>query len=232
MIFKDRIDAGKQLAKALVQYANQADLVVLALPRGGVPVAYEIAEALNASLDVFVVRKLGVPTHEELAMGAIASRGTLIVNRNVVEAFGIDESRLEQVAQRELMELTRREKAYRGEREPLAVKGKKVILVDDGLATGASMRAAIAALKTLSPASLIVAVPTGPRDVCRKIEGEVDELVCLTQPEPYESVGTWYVDFSQTDDDEVRELLSRAEMRFMRSRHAETEKGTSYEHVF
>lgn len=232
MIFKDRRDAGKQLAKALIHYANQPDVMVLALPRGGVPVAYEIAVALNVSLDVFVVRKLGVPTHEELAMGAIASGGTLIVNRNIVEAFGVGESRLEQVTQRELMELTRREKVYRGEREPLVVEDKNIILVDDGLATGASMRAAIAALKSLRPARLTVAVPTGPQEVCRKIEGEVDEIVCLTQPEPYESVGTWYVDFTQTDDNEVWELLSRVERRFMRSHHAETEEGTSYEHVF
>jgi predicted phosphoribosyltransferase len=231
MIFKDRRDAGKQLAKALIQFAEQPDLMVLALPRGGVPVAYEIAEALNASLDVFVVRKLGVPTHEELAMGAIASGGTLIINRNIVEAFGIDESRLEQVAQRELIELTRREKAYRGEREPLVVKGKRVILVDDGLATGASMRAAIEALKKLRPSWLIVAVPTGPRDVCRQISGEVDEIICMTQPEPYDSVGAWYTDFSQTDDDEVRELLSSADIQFMRSHHPKPEKGTSYEHV-
>ncbi len=232
MIFKDRRDAGKQLAKALIHYANQPDVMVLALPRGGVPVAYEIAVALNVSLDVFVVRKLGVPTHEELAMGAIASGGTLIVNRNIVEAFGVGESRLEQVAQRELMELTRREKVFRGEREPFVVEDKKIILVDDGLATGASMRAAIAALKSLRPARLMVAVPTGPQEVCRKIEGEVDEIVCLTQPEPYESVGTWYVDFTQTDDSEVRELLSRVEMRFMRSHHTGTEEGTSYEHIF
>jgi predicted phosphoribosyltransferase len=148
-----------------------------------------------------------------------------------VEAFGIDESRLEQIARRELIELTRREKAYRGEREPLVVKGKRVILVDDGLATGASMRAAIEALKKLRPAWLIVAVPTGPRDVCRQIGGEVDEIICMTQPEPYDSVGAWYNDFSQTDDDEVRELLSSADIRFMRSHLPKPEKGTSYEHV-
>lgn len=232
MIFRDRRDAGKQLGKALMQFAEQPDLTVLGLPRGGVPVAYEIARTLNASLDVFVVRKLGVPTHEELAMGAIASGGTLIINRNIVDAFGIDESRLKQVVQRELIELTRREKAYRGEREPLVVKGHRVILVDDGLATGASMRAAIAALKKLRPARLIVAVPTGPRDVCRQIGGEVDEIVCMTQPEPYDSVGAWYSDFSQTDDEEVRELLSSAQIQFMRSHQPKPAKGTNYEHVF
>jgi putative phosphoribosyl transferase len=208
--FRDRSEAGRLLAQRLAPYAGRDGVVVLALPRGGVPVAREVAEVLNAPLDVFVVRKLGLPGHDELAVGAIASGGVRVLNEGVVEAAGMTPEAIEQVAARERAEIERRERVYRGGRPPLAPEGKIVILVDDGLATGATMRAAIAAVRERSPARLVVAVPTAAPSTCEELARQVDELVCLRTPEPFYAVGLWYEDFSQTSDDEVRELLERA----------------------
>jgi putative phosphoribosyl transferase len=211
--FHDRAEAGRMLADELSRYAGRDDVIVLALPRGGVPVAYEVARALGAPLDVFVVRKLGVPGHEEHAMGAIASGGVLLLDRDVVRALGISEEALRQVVERELRELERREQAYRAGRPPLDVKGKTVILVDDGLATGASMRAAAIAVRRLEPKAVVVAVPVASRQTCDEFRAEVDDVVCGITPEPFRAVGLWYEDFSQTTDDEVRDLLARASER-------------------
>lgn len=208
-IFRDRRDAGRRLAEALEKYRGE-DVVVLALPRGGVPVGYEIAEALGAPLDVFLVRKLGVPGHEELAMGAIASGGVRIINRDVVEAIGIADWEIDAAAGREGQELERREKAYRGDRPAPDLTGKTAILVDDGLATGASMRAAVKALRNMKPARIVVAVPTAAPETCRAFEAEVDEVICAITPEPFWAVGAWYEDFTQTTDEEVRDLIDRA----------------------
>lgn len=208
--FRDRYDAGRQLAAALGEYAGRADVIVLALPRGGVPVAFEVAAALRVPLDVFLVRKLGLPGHEELAMGAIASGGVVVRNRGVTERLGVPPEVFEAVAARERAELARRERAYRGGHPPLAVAGKVAILVDDGLATGTTMRAAIAALRRLRPATMVVAVPTAAPDTCAALAAEVDELVCPFTPEPFGAVGRWYDDFAQTSDAEVRGLLARA----------------------
>jgi predicted phosphoribosyltransferase len=208
-VFRDRRDAGRRLARELEKYRGD-DVVVLALPRGGVPVGYEIAEALGAPLDVFLVRKLGVPGHEELAMGAIATGGVRIINRDVVETVGIGEGEIEAAAAREERELERREKAYRGDRPAPDVEGKTVILVDDGLATGASMRAAVKALKGVKPGRIVVAVPTAAPETCAAFRGEVDEIICAITPEPFWAVGAWYEDFTQTTDDEVRDLIGRA----------------------
>ena len=209
-IFKDRRDAGRKLAQYLTQYANRPDVVVLALPRGGVPVAFEVARALNAPLDIFLVRKLGLPGHEELAMGAIASGGLRVLNEDIVGALNIPDAVVEAVARRERAELERRERAYRGDRPPLDVRGKTVILVDDGLATGSSMRAAVAGLRARQPAQIVVAVPTAAPETCDAFENEVDDVVCAVTPQPFFSVGTWYEDFSQTSDEEVRRLLEEA----------------------
>jgi len=187
------------------------DLIVLALPRGGVPVAYEVARALGAPLDVFVVRKLGVPGHEEYAMGAIATGGVRVLNEELVRTLGMPERVLDAVAAREQQELARRERLYRGQRQPPEVRGRTVILVDDGLATGATMQAAVKALRRLQPARIVVAVPTASPDTCEQLRTEADEVICATTPEPFHAVGLWYQDFSQTTDDEVRELLARAE---------------------
>jgi predicted phosphoribosyltransferase len=194
----------------LQKYADHPDVLVLALPRGGVPVAFEVAEALRAPLDVFVVRKLGVPGHEELAMGAIATGGVLVVNDAVVGPLGIDTDVISAVATREHRELERRERAYRGDRPIPEVRGRKVILVDDGLATGSTMRAAVAALRKQRPARIIVAVPVAARDTCEQFKAEVDETICLATPGLFDGVGRWYDDFSQTTDEEVRELLAEA----------------------
>jgi predicted phosphoribosyltransferase len=207
--FRDRADAGRRLAARLEAYANRPDLLVLALPRGGVPVAFEVAQALNAPLDVFLVRKLGLPEHEELAMGAIASGGVIVRNREVIQQLGIPNRVIDAVAAEELQELARRERAYRADRPPPDVRGKTVILVDDGLATGASMRAAARALRALEPARIVVAVPTAAPETCAAFGAEVDEVVCAITPDPFVAVGLWYEDFSQTSDDEVRELLAR-----------------------
>jgi predicted phosphoribosyltransferase len=210
MLFNDRSDAGRQLAERLGPYAGRSDVIVLALPRGGAPVGFEVARALGAPFDVFLVRKLGVPGREELAMGAIASDGVRVINEDVVSELGIPSRWLDTVADRELAELRRREEAYRDGRPAPDVRGKVAILVDDGLATGASMRAAVAALRKMTPASVVVAVPVGAAQTCRELEQMADEVVCVEQPDPFYAVGTWYRDFGQTTDDEVRELLNRA----------------------
>jgi predicted phosphoribosyltransferase len=198
------------LAKRLAHYAERADVVVLALPRGGVPVGYEVAIALHAPLDVMLVRKLGVPGHEELAMGAIASGGVRVLNADVIRALYIPQAVIEDVAEEELRELARREQAYRGDRPAPELAGKTVILVDDGLATGASMAAAIAAVRSQAPARVVMAVPTAAPDICAGFRATVDEVICLETPEPFWGVGMWYADFSPTRDAEVRDLLARA----------------------
>lgn len=210
MLFSDRTDAGKQLALRLKEYADRPDVLVLALPRGGVPVAYEVAKALSAQLDLFLVRKLGVPGHEELAMGAIATGGIRVMNEDVVQYLRIPGEVIDSVAAQEQKELERRELLYRGDRPAADVRGKTVILVDDGLATGSTMRAAAAALRQQEPAKTIVAVPVAALQTCDEFRSEVDEVVCAITPEPFHAVGLWYEDFSQTTDEEVRLLLERA----------------------
>jgi putative phosphoribosyl transferase len=207
--FEDRRDAGRRLAALLVKYVGVSDLLVLALPRGGVPVAYEVAEALAAPLDVFLVRKLGVPDHEELAMGAIASGGIRVLNEDVIRALRLDEQAIDAVTAREWRTLRAREISYRGERSRPRVQGCTVILVDDGLATGASMRAAVQALNEEQPKRLVVAVPVAPPDTCEAIRAEVDEIVCALTPPAFYGVARWYEDFLQTTDEEVHELLGR-----------------------
>jgi predicted phosphoribosyltransferase len=207
--FEDRRDAGRRLAAKLVKYADAPDLMVLALPRGGVPVAYEVAEALGAPLDVFLVRKLGVPDHEELAMGAIASGGIRVLNEDVIRALRLDEAAIDAVTAREWRILRARELSYRGERSRPKVQSCTVILVDDGLATGASMRAAVQALNEEHPKRLVVAVPVAPPETCEAIRAEVDEIVCALTPSPFYGVARWYEDFLQTSDEEVHELLGR-----------------------
>jgi predicted phosphoribosyltransferase len=211
--FKDRREAGRVLASLLERYAGREDVLVLALPRGGVPVAYEVAEALRAPLDIFLVRKLGVPGHEELAMGAIASGGVRVLVPSVVESLGIPASEIEATAVREQRELERREREYRGGQPPPDVRGRIVILIDDGLATGATMRAAAAALREQGPSRIVVAAPVAAEEACEMFRGEVDEVVCARTPEPFYGVGLWYEDFSQTSDEEVHELLERARKR-------------------
>ena len=208
--FRDRTEAGRVLAAKLEKYAGRPDVLVLALPRGGVPVGFEVAAALDAPLDVFLVRKLGVPGHQELAMGAIATGGVRVLNDEVVQGLGIPADAIYQVATREQEELERRERAYRGDRPPPDVRGRIAILVDDGLATGSTMRAAVAALRQQQPARIIVAVPTAAPQTCEEFRHEVDEIVCATTPEPFWAVGLWYQDFSETTDDQVRDLLARA----------------------
>jgi putative phosphoribosyl transferase len=219
--FRDRFEAGRYLAFALKHYAGRPNLLVLALPRGGVPVAYEVARALNAPLDVMLVRKLGVPGHEELAMGAIASGGIRVISDDVVRALGLPDRAIATVAAQEEHELRRREHLYRGDRPPPDVRGKTVILVDDGLATGSTMRAAIAALKAQGPERLVVAVPVAAPETCEVIQREVDEVVCALAPEPFLAVGQWYQDFSQISDEEVRQLLRRANESQMSTRQAQ-----------
>jgi putative phosphoribosyl transferase len=215
--FRDRADAGRLLAERLSHYAGRDDVLVLGLPRGGVPVAAEVARALGAPLDVFLVRKLGLPGQEELAMGANASGGARVLNEELVETLGIPEALIDAVAAREEEELLRRERLYRGERPPPEVEGKTVILVDDGLATGSSMRAAVAALRRLRPARIVVAVPTAPVSTCEELRPEVDELLCARTPQPFYAVGIWYENFDQTTDEEVRGLLEEAAAREGRS---------------
>jgi putative phosphoribosyl transferase len=210
MLFRDRFEAGRVLASKLSEFSGKNDVVVLALPRGGVPVGYEVAQALHAPLDVFVVRKLGTPGQEELAMGALASGGTTVLNREVIQALGISQSTIDAVAARENPELERREREYRDGRRALQVEGRTVILVDDGLATGSSMRVAIKALRKESAAQVVVAVPVASPSACLEFEAEVDKIVCAATPEPFWAVGQWYRNFSQTTDEEVRELLARA----------------------
>src|SRR5690242_7140667 len=209
MLFHARADAGRELAAKLRRYAGRDDVVVLGLPRGGVPVAYEVARALGAPLDVFLVRKLGVPGYEELAMGAVATGGVRVLNDQIVQRLGIPQYIIDAVPAREQQELARRERLYRGGRPPPDVRGKTVILVDDGLATGATMRAAVMALRQLQPAGIVVAIPTASPETCEELKAEVDDIVCAITPEPFFAVGHWYEDFSQTTDEEVRDLLTR-----------------------
>src|ERR1700730_6148003 len=208
-LFPDRREAGRLLAQKLAPYVNRPDVLVLALPRGGVPVAYEVARALGAPLDVFVVRKLGVPGYEELAMGAIATGDVRVLNDQLVERLGIPEDMIDAVAARERQELARRERLYRGDRPPPDVRGRTVILVDDGLATGATMHAAVQALRKQNPARIVVAVPTASPETCEETKAEADDVICAVTPEPFHAVGRWYQDFSQTTDEEVGALLAR-----------------------
>ena len=209
--FRDRFEAGEELARILKKRADEfRDALVLALPRGGLPVAYPVAQALGVPLDVFIVRKLGVPGHEELAMGAIASGGVRVLNEDVVRALRIPEEVIDTVARKEQQELERRERAFRGDRPAPDVRGRAVILVDDGLATGSTMRAAVAALRQQRPARIIVAVPVGAPETCAEFQAEADEAICARTPEPFYAVGLWYGDFSQTTDAEVHTLLERA----------------------
>lgn len=208
--FRDRHEAGRILAAMLKQYEGRDDVLVLALPRGGVPVACEVAGALGAPLDVFLVRKLGLPGHDELAMGAIATGGERVLNEQVVQELQIPGRIIDAVAERERQELERRERLYRGDRPPPDVRGRTVILVDDGLATGSTMRVAVRALRRQGPARIVVAAPVAASQTSNEFRAEADEVVCAVTPEPFYAVGLWYADFSPTSDDEVRDLLARA----------------------
>lgn len=210
-MYQDRFEAGQRLATKLMAYAHRQDVLVLGLPRGGVPVAYEVAKALHAPLDVFIVRKLGVPGREELAMGAIATGGIRVINESVVRMLHIPEHIIDAVAAREQQELERREHLYRDDRPSPDVDACTVILIDDGLATGSTMRAAIAALRLQHPARIVVAVPVAALPTCQELGTEVDEIVCVQTPEPFYGVGLWYENFSQTTDEEVHDLLAQAE---------------------
>jgi putative phosphoribosyl transferase len=205
--FADRAEAGRALATELRKYAGRDDVIVLALPRGGVPIGSEVAVALGAPLDILVGRKLGTPGHKELAMGAIASGGVRVLNDEVVKWCGLTPDAIDGVTAEEQRELARRETVYRDGREALSVTGRIVILVDDGLATGSTMRAAVQAVKLLRPSKVVVAVPVGARETCRELQGVADEVVCARTPEPFSAVGLWYRNFDQTTDEEVRALL-------------------------
>ena len=212
--FVDRTEAGRELATVLApRYAGRADVVVLGLPRGGVPVAYELAIALEAPLDVFVVRKLGLPGHEEFGIGAVATGGVRVVDESVLRAYGVDAETLEAITQRERLELNRRERLYRDDRPPAPLPGRTLILVDDGLATGSTMRAAVAALRAEGPRAIVIAVPVGAGETCETMALLVDDIVCLEMPEPFYAVGLWYENFDQTGDQEVHDLLERAAAR-------------------
>lgn len=206
--FHNRREAGRELAQTLGEYAGRDDVVVLALPRGGVPVGYEVARELRAPLEVFVVRKLGIPWHEELAMGAIASGGVRFLDEALIRTAGVSETDIERVTSNEMEELGRRERLYRGDRPFPSLKGKTAILVDDGLATGSTMRAAVTALRLENPLKVVVAVPVAARETCDAFKGIADDIVCAMTPEPFTAVGMWYDDFSQTSDREVHELLA------------------------
>jgi putative phosphoribosyl transferase len=209
-LFTDRFAAGRKLGQRLQEYAARAELLVLGLPRGGIPVAYEVAKALHAPLDCLVIRKLGVPGQEELAMGAIASGPVRVLNRAVMDALGIPQAAVEEVALREETELRRREREYRGDRPPPQVQGRCVIIVDDGLATGSTMQAAVTAVRQQRPAEVVVAVPVAPAEVCGEFRFLADHIVCVETPEPFYAVGLWYAHFEPTSDAEVRQLLARA----------------------
>ena len=210
MTFEDRTDAGRIVAQALGAYADRDDVLVLGMPRGGVPVAFEVAQALHAPLDIFICRKLGVPLQEELAFGAIAPGGVRVLDQQIVEAAGLNKREIDEITAREQKELERREQLYRAGRPPLDVAGKIVILVDDGIATGASMFASVRALRQLQPARIVVAVPVAPQSTCRKLRQEVDELVCTHSPASFYAIGQFYLDFSQLTDKQVVEFLQRA----------------------
>jgi len=216
-LFRDRADAGRRLAAKLTAYAGRHDVLVLALPRGGVPVAAEVARELGVPLDVYLVRKLGVPGHEELALGAIASGGTIVLNDDIVRGLAIPATVIDTLVRQERHELERRERDYRGDRPIPDVTGRVVILVDDGLATGATMRAAVEALRARHPVRLVVAVPVGAPETCSALELLADEVTCAVTPEPFYAVGLWYADFDQTTDAEVRALLERAAVRTSRA---------------
>jgi putative phosphoribosyl transferase len=228
MLFRDRTDAGQRLGTYLKEFVHE-NAVVLALPRGGVPVAFEVARMLRAPLDVFVVRKLGTPGQEELAMGAIASGGVRVLNREVVQALEIPQQQIDAVAAREMSELERREREYRGNRDPIDVRGLTAILVDDGLATGSTMRAAVAALRQLRPEKVLVAVPVAARTTCADLREDGDEVLCLYTPMDFFAVGQWYGDFSQTTDEEVRELLHRAAAKPVQGSFEKTAEGVHRE---
>jgi len=225
MIYSNRSEAGKFLAALLTSYADRDDVLVLALPRGGVPVAFEVAKELRAPLDIFLVRKLGLPGHEELAIGAIATGGVRVLNDDVVDYLGISDDVIDSIAAKELRELERRERAYRGDRREPNVRGKTVVLVDDGLATGSTMRAAASALRQQAPARIVVAVPVSAPQTCDEYRMGVDEIICAATPERFYGVGRWYRDFSQTSDDEVRELLKRSRSE---QREVETEEDLAH----
>jgi predicted phosphoribosyltransferase len=208
--FADRTDAGKKLARALGAYAGKPDLLVLGVPRGGVPVAFAVARTLRAPLDVFVVRKLGVPSQEELAMGAVAPGGVTVLNHDIIEAMHVEPEAIDEAARRERAEIGRRERAYRGDTPALVARGKIAILVDDGLATGSSMRAGVLALRQQDPARVVVAVPVASPDTCDELRALADDVVCARTPQPFHAVGFWYEDFPQTTDDEVRAILALA----------------------
>ena len=210
MYFRDRIEAGHMLAQRLQAYRNGSDVLVLGLPRGGVPVAYEAARELNVPLDVFIVRKLGVPGHEELAMGAIATGGVRVLHQAVIRELGIPQEIIDRVTESEAKELERRQHLYRSDKPLPAVQGRVVIIIDDGLATGSTMKAAVAALRQQQPMRLVVAVPTAPAETCKELQQMADEVVCVVTPEPFYAVGGSYVDFRQTTDEEVRDLIKRA----------------------
>jgi len=213
--FRNRRDAGKILAPKLSAYANRSDVIILALPRGGVPVAYEVDLALNAPLDILIVRKLGLPGREELALGAIASGGIRVLNDDIIRVLSIPQEIINIVAQRELQELERREHIYRGERPASEGRDRTVILIDDGLATGASMRAAVAALRTQNPARIVIAVPAAAPETCNALEFDVDEIVCAITPEPFLGVGHWYEDFTQITDEQVQRFLLEANQQLL-----------------
>jgi len=210
MKFRSRQEAGRELALRLHKYAGRDDVIVLGVPRGGIPVAFEVATALRVPLDIFVLRKLGVPGHEELAFGAIGSGGIRVLNRDVIANLGVSEAEIASVTKSEQAELERREHHYRGERPPLNVAEKTVILIDDGIATGASLRAAIHAIRKMRPAAIVVATPVAPRLTCSLLRQDVDELVCVEVPEPFYGVGQFYQDFSQVSDEEVVQFLQHA----------------------
>ena len=209
-LFHDRIEAGRALARLLGAYAHRDDVLILALPRGGVPVAFEVAQALDVPLDIFVVRKLGLPTNEELAMGALASGNVRVLNEEVVNSFGISESIIEAVAEKERVELERRERLYRGNVPFPAVGDKTIVLIDDGVATGSTVRAAVAALRRQHPDRIIVAVPVAPPSTCEILRSEADEVITVATPEPFYAVGQWYKVFDQTPDWQVRDLYERS----------------------
>jgi predicted phosphoribosyltransferase len=225
MVFTNREDAGRRLASRLVEYANHEDVIVLGIPRGGVPVAYEVARALDLPLDVFVLRKLGAPGREELAFGAIGSGGVRILDKSIVEALGLSQLDIDLVTRVERVELIRRERLYRGGRPPLDVRGKTVILVDDGIATGSSLRAGVLALRQMQPARIVIAAPVAPPSAMNRLRLEADDVVCVETPEVFYGVGQFYHDFSQTSDEEVNELLDRASRQ--RSEHRYDNQGAT-----